>query len=79
MPLKYSNKELELAFKVLSVRPPDEVINPLKIEREYISESKNGLICVNTNSAFLHGRYPTCSDAIFSTFSPEAYQPPLSL
>jgi hypothetical protein len=28
---RYSKRELELALRVLSVRPPDEVMRPLKI------------------------------------------------
>jgi hypothetical protein len=39
------------------VRPPELVISPFNIETEYTSESKNGLIELNTNYAFLHGKY----------------------
>lgn len=53
---RYSKRELELALRVLSVRPPELVIRPLSIETEKTSESKKGRIEVNTNSAFLQGR-----------------------
>jgi hypothetical protein len=53
---RYSKSEFELALRVLSVRPPELVIKPFKIEMEKTSESKKGLIEVKTNSAFLHGR-----------------------
>ncbi len=69
---RYSKREFELAFKVLSVRPPELVIRPFKIEIEKTSESKKGLIEVKTNSAFLQGRYPTASDTTFSFGIPNA-------
>jgi len=31
---KYSNKELELALSVLSVRPPELVMRPFRMEKE---------------------------------------------